>query len=379
MTGSGSGGDSLDADITFKCGTAPYRACTTDELNRQSRVKSTGRCTMTPASEACASFLMRNGSGQNPALRAGDPLSQIDDFALKCGKVPYRLCTADEERRRDQLLAQQRGAGGANPTAASASQDYGVSGGLIGPPCPPDICGGAGRGMSSDPPAFTKDEFQREMADARSDNPYPVIDLGDNRYGVVTPDGEVQVCGKGVCAGTRDPSTIPGYADKVQLARAEKTGFNASSGGGQTPVPVKSEPGASRSATSQPGADQDAADVAAAQGQIGRSVTNSSGAGPGWTGTGTASAGASGTASEVVKVDGSTIKVDAIEVTFEANQRFLHQLEATQRVMESGSVEALITTDGQTSAAKRGRIAEPPVDASVLGKQQFNANGTQPK
>ncbi|MBI4062273.1 MAG: hypothetical protein HY403_12695 [Elusimicrobia bacterium] len=125
-------------------------------------------------------------------------------------------------------------------TAASFApcQTLGLPGfGALQDGSPPSVClpadaacqngymTGQGAGMQAferippEPPPFDPADFQKELADAREGNEYTVVDLGDNRYGVVDEKG-VRVCGKGLCdSQPRPASDFPGLADMIQAAK----------------------------------------------------------------------------------------------------------------------------------------------------------------
>lgn len=89
-------------DIVFKCSlVVPYRACTTAELNQREAIRARGTCPQ-PASKACVDYLMTQGEAAPVQLlgNQSNPSTANDEFFKKCGTVPYRLCTAEEEKQK---------------------------------------------------------------------------------------------------------------------------------------------------------------------------------------------------------------------------------------------------------------------------------------
>ncbi|MBI2387268.1 MAG: hypothetical protein HYV14_14845 [Elusimicrobia bacterium] len=360
-------------EMVFKCGTVPYVACTAAQLNLREAVRTSGKCPQ-PAIPSCVDYLMRN-AGTAPIQLLGNqanPSTANDEFFKKCGTVPYRLCTSEEEAQKAAWEKEQA------KRAAESGLPYDKQPGFIGPPAPP-INASNSVGMFSDPPAFSPAEFQKEMADARSDNPYPVIDLGDNRYGIVTPDGEVQVCGKGLCAGTRAPGEIPDFHDKVQMARAESAGFTGSSGGGQAGRNAPATPGinnAGQTGSPNQAADQTnpsdeakgmgrqaAADSAAVSGASG----SPSGTGGSIASNGSSSGGA--TAEQVIKTKAASL--GSIEITYTRLQKTEDDIKGAAGAFSSGQMTGFASPNAPSAS---GRLAEPPVDEKYLGKIQASSN-----
>ncbi len=195
-------------DIVFKCGTVPYIACTDVHLNKREAIRIAGTCPA-PASAACTAYLMSTRGATNPAetIAAYDPPPDMEWADPRCQQIPCRVVP-----RTDEIVVTGR----RNPTA------YDQEPGFIGPPAPP-------KAKSNLPPAFSPAEFQRELADARAQNEdsgsgYTVVDMGDNRYGVVLDDGSVSVCGLGQCTMPRPASEFPNLADQIQAARSLNNG-----------------------------------------------------------------------------------------------------------------------------------------------------------
>lgn len=97
------------------------------------------------------------------------------------------------------------------------------------------------------PPPFPAESFQKELADARADNEHQIVDMGDNRYGVII-DGKVAVCGMGQCNVPRkmtDAEATKFAADK-QLDSSINSGKGSindpanNKGTGNTPVSLSS-------------------------------------------------------------------------------------------------------------------------------------------
>lgn len=373
-------GSAMIDEMVFKCGTVPYVACTAAQLNLREAVKASRTCPQ-PAIPACVDYLMKmKDTGTAPFQLLGNqanPSTANDEFFKKCGTVPYRLCTPDEEAQKATWEKEQA------KRAAESGLPYDQQPGFIGPPAPPaaghgPINASNSAGMFSDPPAFSPAEFQKELSDARSDNPYPVIDLGDNRYGVVTPDGEVQVCGKGVCAGTRDPSRIPNFQDKIQQARAEAVAFTGASGGGQTNKTVPSTPGINNAG--QTGSVNQADDTspsdeakgmgrqAAADSVAVSGTSGSSGSGSSVASSGSPSSGGA-TAEQVIKTKAAAL--GSIEITYTRLQQTEDSIKGAAGAFNNGQMTGFASPN---APAASGRLAEPPVDEKYLGKIQASSN-----
>lgn len=197
-------------DVVFKCGTVPYIACTDVHMNKREAIRISGVCPA-PASAACTEYLMSTRGATNPAetIAAYTPPPGREWASPDCQRIPCRLADPPPT---DEIVVTGR-----RPTAPTESGlPYDQQPGFIGPPAPP-----SGPSM---PPPFSSAEFQRELADARSDNQHTVVDLGNNRYGVVLDDGSVSVCGRGQCSTPRPASEFPDLADRIQAATSLNSG-----------------------------------------------------------------------------------------------------------------------------------------------------------
>lgn len=204
-----------DPDWIFKCSTPPYIACTAEEDARRNNILRSAQCPQ-PVSQACTKFLMEEAT-KHPGMFGGNPISSISPEGETlpsyryCGTVPYRNCTPDELAQRE---AWQRGQ---NPENAPAPNDAVILDEIV-------VTAPRRNDKPQEaplPPAFPADTFQRELADARSCTVLPVVDLGDNRYGVVDDNGGVKVCGLGQCdAQARPGSQFPNLAELVQAANS---------------------------------------------------------------------------------------------------------------------------------------------------------------
>ena len=220
-----------DTDMVEKCSTVPYRLCTTQELNFR-EIRKGGGCA--EKDFACQRKLMEN-TGSAPLQLLGNqsnPSTANDEFFKKCGTVPYRLCTSDEQKKRDAWLASKKPENkkpSADPKGEPTTVDeivvtgrrYDQEPGFIGPPAPPD--------RPSAPPAMTDAQFKAGFEVVQ--NTYPdAIDLGDHRYGLPKKDGTIEVCSQGGCE-TRPQSE---FSDQIQQANAERRNYTGSSGGGMS-------------------------------------------------------------------------------------------------------------------------------------------------
>lgn len=227
-------------DVVFKCGTVPYIACTDVHMNKREAIRISGVCPA-PASAACTQYLMSTRGGSNPAETIGAYDPPVQWASPDC---QHYGCLLAEPVVLDEIVVTGR----RRPAPTDSGLPYDQQPGFIGPPAPP-----SGPSM---PPPFSPADFQRELADARSDNQYPVVDLGDNRYGVVLEDGTVSVCGLGQCAMPRPASEFPNLADQIQAANSLNNGAGSINDGnpnGFTPSSNKqTPPGPARSGTPPP-------------------------------------------------------------------------------------------------------------------------------
>lgn len=218
-------------DVVFKCGTVPYIACTDVHMNKRENIRISGVCPA-PASAACTEYLMSTRGATNPAetIAAYTPPPGREWASPDCQRIPCRL--ADPVVLDEIVVTGRR-----NPAPTESGLPYDQQPGFIGPPAPPS--------GPSLPPAFSAADFQRELSAARSDSQNTVVDLGDNRYGVVLDDGSVSVCGMGQCAAPRPASEFPGLADQIQAANSLNNGAGSLNDGnpqGFTPSSNKRTP-----------------------------------------------------------------------------------------------------------------------------------------
>ena len=364
--GLGGGGAGLAAPLSdgdFSCSEAklehiPFAPCTTAQLNNREAVKISGKCPE-PASNACKDFFGRlSGAGNISDPIAAYTLLPGQAWASPtCTHIPCRTV--------------------GSPTGAIP---YDQEPGFIGPPAPPVDRSAAHSGESPLPPAFDAKDFQKELADARANNEDPalkIIDLGNNRYGVVGPNG-VNVCGKGQCDIKPRPLTsFVNIKDQLQAANNINSGADSINNGqpkgnksaGFTAQSNPSNlPGASDNGSTPPSAHDVGAGIGGDQGRISKGF----GTGAGSTG------GAGGSDSggdvaakdkEVIKVDGKTLKMpDGYTYTHLAETAAVLDKTATA-VRKSGGVFAAPGENADDDS--KG----PPITPGVLGKTQAVANG----
>lgn len=377
--GGSAGSDPLNDDMTFKCGTVPYRQCTADELNRQENVKRAGRCPMSPATDACASFLMRSSAngGANPAqtIAAYTPPPGQKWASPDCQRIPCALAPDDSNTVEEIVVTAPRRESSPKPGDAD----------FIGPPCPPEVCGGG---------ANNSGLWDSQFEAIKEKNP-GAVSVGNERYIVPDPEdpSKWHECTPMMCK--RDPVDGSKYADQIQAARANAAMFNvashnsdqgrtkSSSSSQQQQDPIDPNPTSGAPST----ASSDAGDVLSALRSMDRGGEGSGTMGSSWTGTGSGGSGTNGSGSpagaQTVKIDGGTISSDLGAdggITFTGNQEMLRRIDAARKDVDSGNVDGMLTTGGQSQAELRGRIAEPPVDSRFVGKQQWvPASGSDQK
>jgi hypothetical protein len=363
------GGSASPADdLTYKCNLPPYAACSATQLNERSQVLSSRTCPP-PATSACQSFLMANGDSGTGAVQfmgaQSNPATANGEFFMKCDTVPYRPCNMQETVQRDQYLkalakqeeASHQMVASKNPTSTTVDEIVVT-------------------GTRPLPPPFDSKDFQKELADARADNSKKVVDLGNNRIGIVNDDGKVFVCGKGQCdLKPRKPENVPGFAEAMQRDQSLNSGnvsINSENPNG-TPKGVPKGVG-TPPASQTPPADTSVAksmggDVVALQNEVSgnnfgaSSASSGSGAGSGAIG-GTGVGGAKG--AEVVKVskaevDAALAKVDSEGYSFDKNR----DADRKMKVIIGGA---------QAFNRNTTRLAEPPTDEKYVGKVQAVSN-----
>ena len=355
-----------DPDWIFKCGTPPYLQCTPTEILRRDAVKTAQKCPTVPATTKCADWVMRNGDS-NPMANyaASTPPNGFKWSSPDCTRIPCRI---------DPIAPTTP----TRPNAATAptpNQEYGVTGGLIGPPDLRD---------TGPQPYADDDSFKAAIAAQEAATPGKVIDLGNRTYAVDDGNGEFTL---GATQGgypisfPRKAADIPGLqvaiekkavADKLaaEQLKAEQNMFTGASAGGDQ----------NRTAATPGGGRSDGADVDGVQRQLGGggsggpSVTSSGGT-TGSTGGGTGGGGpstSSGDGKDVIKIAGSTIKVGEIETTFVNNQKVEKLINGAAKTYKNGDMTNFVDSSGQVGGTVQGRMADPPT-SEFQGKQQWAA------
>lgn len=333
-------------DVVFKCGTVPYIACTDVHMNKREAIRIAGRCPE-PASPACVEFLMKNSASANPAetIAAYTPPPGREWASPTCQRIPCRLADAPS------AVGFAAGFAAGPPPASSSYED---EPGFIGPPSPP---------KSSLPPAFDAKDFQKELAAARAESQNTIVDMGDNRYGVVLDDGTVAVCGNGLCSRPRPASEFPKLADQIQLARNESFSFNGASAGGRKNTGSPSVPGPDNAGKTN-GSPNPADEVTSASdeargsgndaGNFFRSGSDDSGS---RSGSGAGSGGSDGYASAAGK--DQVIKTKAAELdgvyTYNKTQEIKATIEKTAGAV-TGGVDGTFATPANTPDANAGDL-----------------------
>jgi hypothetical protein len=360
-------------DVVFKCSTPPWRACTDVDLNKRQQVLGVRACPL-PASAACQNFLMANAESAEKGSAAmqlmgnqSNPATANDGIFMKCDTVPYRPCGADDLAKRAEFLRQEA----ASHQMIDPKKGSGAPGGP--PPAPTAVEEIVVTGTRPLPPPFDAQDFAKELADARSDNPKKVVDLGGNRFGVVNDDGTVNVCGKGQCdLKPRSPDSVPGLADAMQLyasINSGNTGAAGSNKGAGTPPPARTTAATQTPPPDSSGARNMGGDVAALQNEITGNKFGASSAGSDSGGSGGSDgsgAGATGGHSKLIpatkaEIAAALAKLDTEGYTFIKNRE---AAEGTQAIIR----------EAEEFTRSNGRPAEPPVNEKLLGKIQAGAN-----
>lgn len=350
-------------EMVFKCSTPPYVQCTAAQLNLREAVRTSGKCPQ-PAIPACVDYLMRQSGASNPAetIAAYTPPDGMKWASPDCTHIPCKL--VDDSRKSTVIDG-----------IVVTGRRYDQQPGFIGPPAPL---------KNALPPAFDSKEFQKELAAARADNQYTVVDMGDNRYGIVFDDGNVSVCGAGQCTMPRPASDFPKLPEMIQAAQSlnsgagsinnDNPGFTASSNK-QTPnlnnagrtaggAPADPGPGASASNEAREFGQQAANDSAAISGTSG-----SGGSGAGGTSVASGGAAAAGPGEgEVIKTRAEAL--GSIEITYSRLQKTEADIKGAAGAFDKGQM----TDFAAPNAPASGRLAEPPVDEKYLGKIQASSN-----
>jgi hypothetical protein len=367
LTGNNSGGlvlapgSSPVDDMVFKCGTVPYVACTAAQLNLREAVRTSGKCP-SPAIPACVDYLMKQSGSSNPAetIAAYTPPDGTKWASPDCTHIPCKL--ADD----------------AGKGAIESGLPYDQQPGFIGPPAPP---------KNNLPPAFDSKEFQKELAAARADSSNTIVDLGDNRYGVVLDDGSVSVCGKGLCNMPRPASEFPKLAEQIQAANSinsgakslnsdnPNAGFQANSEKQAPQTPSITNSGRTSGSPDNAAEDTSASDEAkgfgrqAAADSVAVSGSDpSSGAGSSVASNGSSSGGEAG-AGQVIKTKAAAL--GSIEITYTRLQKTESDIKGAAGAFNNGQMTGFASPN---APAASGRLAEPPVDEKYLGKIQAASN-----
>lgn len=346
-------------DVVFKCGTPPYIPCTDVHMNKREAIRIAGRCPE-PAIQSCIDFLMKNSPSSNPAetIAAYTPPPGTQWASPDCTHIPCRL-------------ADSPGTG-----ATESGLPYDQQPGFIGPPAPP---------KNNLPPAFDAKDFQKELAEARADNQYPIVDLGDNRYGVVLDNGTVSVCGRGQCTMPRPAAEFPDLPERLQAAQSLNSGagsINNDNPGGFSLSSNKQTPdlnNAGRTAGGSPAVpDTSASDEARGFGEQAANdsaaISGTAGGLPGADSGGTSVAsnggGAAGGTEEVIKTRAEAL--GSIEITYSRLQKTEADIKGAAGAFNSGAMTGFASPNAPAPA--NGRLAEPPVDEKYLGKIQAASN-----
>ena len=348
-----------DPDWIFKCGTPPFLACTTAELNLRGAVLANRTCPP-PASTRCADYLMRNPP--NP-LENYSASSVPDGFIWSsptCTRIPCRIEPT-----------------GATPADKSTSKQPLTQNdpGFIGPPDP--------RANTGPQPYKDDASFNAAMKVQEEATPGKVIDLGDRRYAVDDGQGNYSLGGLQGGYPVSVPTTadkIPGLKDAIQAKKANEAMFTNTAAGNNPPSTPSTQNGGRSGGGNVGGGRDDGAVVANAQnqanggrGSVGATGTTGSGGG----GKGGAATGGAGNPDTTISIDGNATKVGDIPVTFVHNQGMQSIIQRAASASTNGQVNGLVGGNGEIGGTVSGRLKEPPVDAKVLGKQQFEPQSTK--
>lgn len=363
LTGSGSG-DAIP-DASFTCSSMenvhiPFASCTKEQLDDRKRFN--GEC---PAkSTACKEYLQRSLSGANPAgtIAAYTPPPGQQWASPSCTHIPCLL--ADSPTEGDEIVVTGRRQVSEKPR----DDDF------VGPVLPPN--------ENKLPPAFDAKDFQKEIADARADSQNTIVDLGDNRYGVVLEDGTVAVCGRGACNMPRPASEFPKLAEQIQMATSINSGINSLNNDNPNGFTAKSDKGKSAPGGGMPPpADDDSASSGSnGGGSLGRSFAtdqaNISGGGGGdASSSGSGGGASSGDGKGYIAVKPSEMEpVGRIKITHTALLKTEADINSAEKAFTSGKNGFAAPNDDTGSAA-----GDPPISPEHLGKIQAVENGPAQK
>jgi len=371
MTGANSGSGSLGLqlapgsapvdEMVFKCGTVPYVACTTAQMNLREAVRTSGKCPL-PAIPACVDYLMKQSNSTNPAetIAAYNPPPGTQWASPDCTHIPCRLADS--------------------PTGTGAVESglpYDQQPGFIGPPSP---------FKNQGPQPFTDENaFKQAMKEQEEVTPGKVIDLGNNTYAVDTGDGNYSIgglCSGAPCNGLPKPADqIPGLADALQAANSLNSGgksLNNDNPNGFTASSNKQTPNLENSGRTSGGEQQadetNPSDEAKGMGrQAAADSVAVSGASGSSGGTSVASNGSpssgGATAEQVIKTKAAAL--GSIEITYTRLQQTEDNIKGAAGAFNNGQMTGFASPN---APAASGRLAEPPVDEKYLGKIQASSN-----
>lgn len=359
-------------DIVFKCSlVVPYRACTTAELNQREAIRASGTCPQ-PASKACVDYLMTQGDAAPVQLlgNQSNPSTANDEFFKKCGTVPYRLCTPEEEKQKAAWEA------GKDKDKAKPDAKPEVNDNIQGPP---------------------------QMVDMPKGGPEGKM--------LQYPSGRVEYCFDNSCTKTSGKPMTPSeaqkylkeqYADQKQLANSINSGPSLTNAGNTSPdmnglglggdnpgnAPTGGDPDSTRNpggATRSPSGNNTSYNPSSnsSSGGDGGGTASSGDNSPRGLGAGIAGdqgrlsggAGASSVSSDgltanaggdaVIKVDGAVAKAEAAKSGY-TYTKIGAAAQNSDSLIKGGAAAF--------SPAPGGRAEEPPVDEKYLGKIQAAAN-----
>jgi hypothetical protein len=345
-----SGASASDDDMVFKCSTPPYIACTTAQMNRRELVRETRVCP-SPVSKACTDYL-ESAAGRPLSTGPIQLLGNSPDVkwaSPDCTHIPCRLADSP-----------------------ASGLPYDRQPGFIGPPAPP---------QNNLPPAFDPKDFQKELAAARAESQNTIVDMGDNRYGVVLEDGTVSVCGSGLCSMPRPASEFPKLAEQIQAAvslnsggeslnNGNPNGFTASSNkqtpnldnSGRTNAPEQAAANNNPSEEARSFGQQAASDSAAVSG------TSAFGSAAGGS---VASGGYASAATEDQVIKTKAASLGSIEITYSRLQKTEADIQGAAGAFKDGQMTGFASPN---APAASGRPEMPPVDEKYLGKIQAASN-----
>ncbi|MCR4296637.1 MAG: hypothetical protein NUW21_13985, partial [Elusimicrobia bacterium] len=205
------------------------------------------------------------------------------------------------------------------------------------------------------------------LADARAENEHTIVDLGDNRYGVVLDDDTVAVCGLGQCTMPRPASEFPKLAEQIQMARSLNNGdsINKENPNGFTMASNKQTPGTpppgsgrSSQGAPPPPSEDNPSDEARGSGNDAGDFFKSGG---GASGTGASAGGTSGNGYAATAADGKeeVIKTQAAELdgvfTYIKTREIKASLDETASEVTTGG-DGTFATPSNTPDANAGDL-----------------------